>query len=64
MHIEFQPVGLVRSAKSAGKLKKATGATEDQVVIGDAMDPASLAQAMQGCDSVILCSSATPKVRP
>jgi hypothetical protein len=25
------PVGLVRSAKSAGKLKKATGATEDQV---------------------------------
>lgn len=56
-------MGLVRSAKSAGKLRKATGATDDQVVIGDAMDPASLAQAMQGCDSVILCSSATPKVR-
>lgn len=60
---EFMPVGLVRSSKSAGKLRKATGATEEQVLIGDAMDPASLAKAMAGCDSVILCSSATPKVR-
>jgi len=56
------PVGLVRSAKSAGKLRKATGATEEQVVIGDAMDVDSLAKAMAGCDSVILCSSATPKI--
>ncbi len=59
---DFQPIGLVRSQKSAKKLRKAAGATDDQIVIGDVMDGASLAKALEGCDSLILCTSATPKI--
>lgn len=83
----FQPIGLVRSSKSADKLKKSAGATDDQVwyntdecnshilrhflklsfiffqiVIGSVMDPEALAKACAGCESMILCTSATPKV--
>lgn len=59
---EFQPIGLVRSQKSAKKLRKAAGATDDQIVIGDVMDPVALGKALEGCESLILCTSATPKI--
>lgn len=59
---DFQPIGLVRSKKSASKLRKAAGATDEQIVIGDVMDPATLSKALEGCDSLILCTSATPKI--
>lgn len=58
----FQPIGLVRSEKSAKPLKKA-GATEEQIKFGDILDVPSLKEAMKGCDAVVLCTSATPKVR-
>lgn len=57
----FMPIGLVRSQKSAKPLRQA-GATDEQIAIGDVMDPASLRAAMQNVDSVVLCTSATPKV--
>lgn len=51
----------MRSQKSAKPLRQA-GATDEQIAIGDVMDPASLRAAMQNVDSVVLCTSATPKV--
>lgn len=59
---DFQPVGLVRSQKSAAKLRKAAGATDEQIVIGDVMDSIALGKVLEGCDSLILCTSATPKI--
>jgi uncharacterized protein YbjT (DUF2867 family) len=53
-------VGLVRSDASAKKLRKKLG--EPEVVVGDALNPQTLEGAMKGVDSVILCSSAVPKI--
>ena len=53
--------GLVRSKKALKKLRK-IGASDEQIVRGDATSPESLAAAMAGCGTVILCTSAVPQV--
>ena len=59
----LSPIGMVRSNKKAKKLIKA-GAGDEQVVLGDVGDVASLTAAMEGCDTVVLCTSAVPKILP
>ena len=64
---DFEARGLVRSAKAQKALKK-VGATDEAIVRADvalgkeAGD--TLTEAMQGCDAVVLCTSATPKIKP
>lgn len=62
---QFEPVGLARTEKSANALKKSLGdlANKANIVLGDIMDPASLTKCMQGVDSVVLCTSATPNIQ-
>lgn len=50
------------TVKSSDKLLKKEGATEENVVIADVTDPASLSKAMEGVEQVVLCTSAVPKV--
>jgi uncharacterized protein YbjT (DUF2867 family) len=59
----MSPVGLVRSRKAAKALKKA-GAANDEIVRGDVTDANVLVGAMAGCDSVVLCTSAVPQIKP
>ena len=59
----MSPIGLVRSGKAAKALRKA-GAASDDIVRGDVTDATVLASAMAGCHSVVLCSSAVPKIKP
>ena len=59
----MSPVGLVRSRKAAKALRKA-GAAGDEIVKGDVTDATVLAGAMAGCDSVVLCTSAVPQIKP
>lgn len=57
----FSGGGFLR--QSAQKLKKSKAQVkDDNVVIADVTDPASLAVAMQGIEEVVLCTSAVPKV--
>jgi len=56
-------VGLVRSKKAVKAMKKA-GARPEQIVRGDTTDFDSLTSAMAGCQSVVLCTSAVPKIKP
>ena len=60
---DVSPLGLVRSKKAIKALRKA-GATESEIIIGDTTDEESLAGAMAGCDGVVLCTSAVPKILP
>jgi len=57
----YSPRGLVRSAKSAEKIKGLTDA--DAVVIGNISDPAALKQLCEGCDALVILTSAVPKPR-
>ena len=59
----MSPVGLVRSRKAAKALRKA-GAAGNEIVRGDVKDATVLAGAMAGCDSVVLCTSAVPQIKP
>jgi len=59
----LSPVGLVRSKKALKALKKA-GATADEIIKADATNSEELAKAMSGCDSVVMCTSAVPKILP
>jgi hypothetical protein len=52
---------LVRSKKAAKQLRKA-GALPEQVFTGSTTDVAAVARAMEGCDAVVLCTSAVPQV--
>ena len=58
---EFTPVGLVRSQKSADKVKKTAGVSEDAIVTGDISNPAALAKLMEGCEALVVATSAVPK---
>jgi len=60
---KMEPLGLVRSKKAIKALRKA-GASESEIITGDTTSEESLAGAMAGCDSVVLCSSAVPKILP
>ena len=59
----YKPVGLARSGK-AQKALKAVGASDDEVLVADIADEKSLADAMSGCDAVVLCTSAVPAIKP
>jgi hypothetical protein len=51
--------------QSAKKLRKALGeaAEKAQIAVGDVKDAATLTNVMQGMDSVVLCTSAVPKIK-
>lgn len=59
---EFSTFGLIRSNKSADKLKK-LGATNDNILVADVTDVNILENAFQGAEKVILCTSAVPKIK-
>ena len=59
----YKPVGLARSSK-AQKALRAVGASDDEVCVADIADEKSLADAMTGCDAVVLCTSAVPAIKP
>ena len=61
---QVTPVGLVRSKKAAKALRNTGCAEPAEVVRGDATVQADLAGAMAGCESVVLCTSAVPQIRP
>ena len=39
-----------------------SGADKGEVVIGDSLDRVSLDRAIQGCDTLVIATSATPKI--
>ena len=55
------PVGLVRSKKARKTLIKA-GASPEQIVSADVTSAEAMSGAMAGCDAVVLCTSAVPKI--
>ena len=65
---DFSPLGIVRTEKSRKELLK-LGASEEQVVVADIMDPQALRRAIdagvQGerTSSLVLCTSATPRIQ-
>eukprot|EP00629_Pelagomonadales_sp_RCC1024_P001039 CAMPEP_0119280290 /NCGR_PEP_ID=MMETSP1329-20130426/22353_1 /TAXON_ID=114041 /ORGANISM="Genus nov. species nov., Strain RCC1024" /LENGTH=292 /DNA_ID=CAMNT_0007280873 /DNA_START=254 /DNA_END=1129 /DNA_ORIENTATION=+ len=59
---EFKAVGLARSPKAVKALEKA-GAAAEEIVQADTLDEAALAEAMAGCEGVVLCTSATPQIK-
>ena len=57
------PKGLVRSNKSADKLRKALGDLPAELVQGDVSDANALADLCAGCDALVILTSAVPKPR-
>lgn len=57
------PLGLVRTKKSLKKLLKIGGAKEENVSLGDVTSPEAIDKSFAGADSVILCTSAVPKIK-
>ena len=57
------PKGLVRSSKSADKLRKALGDLSAELVQGDVSDANALADLCAGCDALVILTSAVPKPR-
>ena len=57
------PVGLARSKKAVKQMKK-MGASAEQIVRADTTVEAEVTSAMEGCDAVILCTSAVPAIKP
>lgn len=63
---EFSPVGVVRSDASAKQLRE-WGATDDQIFVGDIVREGGekvLAEALEGADRLVVCTSAVPKIKP
>jgi len=56
---EFQPIGIVRSAESKAALV-AEGVPEASVKVADVTDCSAIATAMEGCDALIIGTSAKP----
>jgi uncharacterized protein YbjT (DUF2867 family) len=60
----FEPLGLVRTEKSMKKIAKRCGKDSlENVSVCDVTSTESLEKAFVGADSVILCTSAVPKLR-
>ena len=55
---EFEAIGLARSSQ---KVKELFGSTEG-FVIGDIKDKSTLESAMEGCDALVILTSAIPKM--
>jgi len=60
----LQPLGLVRSKKAQKTLVKKARAADEEIVRGDVTDCETLTDCMAGCDAVVLCTSAVPKILP
>mmetsp|Transcript_6153 Transcript_6153/g.18593 ORF Transcript_6153/g.18593 Transcript_6153/m.18593 type:complete len:309 (-) Transcript_6153:170-1096(-) len=60
---DFDPIGLARSSKARKALKR-KGASDSEIVSADVSDKASLVEAMKGCEAVVLCTSAVPRIKP
>eukprot|EP00191_Tetraselmis_sp_GSL018_P010992 CAMPEP_0177600220 /NCGR_PEP_ID=MMETSP0419_2-20121207/13486_1 /TAXON_ID=582737 /ORGANISM="Tetraselmis sp., Strain GSL018" /LENGTH=311 /DNA_ID=CAMNT_0019093157 /DNA_START=333 /DNA_END=1268 /DNA_ORIENTATION=+ len=59
----FSVRGLVRTEQSAGKLANETSLSKDSIFVADVTQgPEALAEAMSGCEAVVLCTSAVPKL--
>ena len=56
---EFAPVGIVRSAESRDALLE-SGVPAESVVVADITDAAAIEKAMEGCDALIIGTSAKP----
>lgn len=56
---EFEPVGIVRTEKSARKLRKLGG----KVIVADITNPNQLQDSFAGCQKLIMCTSAVPKIK-
>eukprot|EP01039_Chlorochromonas_danica_P006171 gene6171-6799_t len=59
----YTPLGIVRTKGSQEKLLKEAGGDRDQVIVSDITSSQDLQALFQGADSVILCTSATPKIK-
>ena len=59
----MSPLGLARSKKAVKALRKA-GASDAEIVQADVTNADELTAAMTGCDGVVLCTSAVPKILP
>uniref|UniRef100_A0A7S2GI21 NAD(P)-binding domain-containing protein n=1 Tax=Octactis speculum TaxID=3111310 RepID=A0A7S2GI21_9STRA len=55
----FEPVGLVRTEESKSLLV-GDGFPEEKIIVGDVCDQPFMQSAMQGCDAVVICTSAKP----
>jgi len=63
----YDPIGVVRSEASKSALIKNTGAIDSQIVVGDILGSnggAVLDKAMAGADSLVIATSAVPKIKP
>lgn len=63
-HSTYHPIGVVRSEKSAAKLKQ-YGASDEQIVICDIIEEngqATLDKAMVNADKLVICTSAVPEI--
>jgi len=61
---EYQPIGMVRSEKSAAQLRE-WGASDDQIVVGDVLSEGgveALAGALAGAAGLIVCTSGVPQI--
>jgi hypothetical protein len=62
---QYQPVGVVRSEKSAAQLRQ-WGAGSEDVVVADLLEEggaAALAGALAGAAALVICTSAVPKIQ-
>jgi len=57
---EFAPIGIVRSEQSRAALIESGGIPEDSVVVADVCDSAAVASALEGCEALIIGTSAKP----
>ncbi len=63
----YDPVGVVRSEASKSTLVKDTGVADSQIIVGDILGSngaAVLDKAMAGADSLVIATSAVPKIKP
>jgi hypothetical protein len=61
---QFDAFGIVRNNKSVNKLLKIVGRNnKDKIVVGDVTNENSLVSSLKGVDSLILCTSAVPKIK-
>lgn len=56
---DFTPIGLVRTEESRAGLIE-NGLPADSIVVADVTDRSSVATAMQGCEALVICTSAKP----
>jgi len=59
----YNPLGLVRTKKTLKRLLKFNGAKDENVALGDVTSVEAIEKSFIGADSVILCTSAVPKIK-